>query len=55
MRNVLLVIKHEILATVGKPTFWLTAFAVPLITFLIMFGSQLLAQDMAENASTVAG
>ena len=55
MRNVFLVIKHEIVSTVGKPAFWLTAFAVPLITFLIMFGAQFLAKDMAENASPPAG
>ena len=55
MRNVRLVIKHEILATVGKPAFWLTAFAVPVITFLMMFGSQFLAKGMAEDASQNAG
>jgi len=55
MRNVRLVIKHEILTTVGKPSFWLTAFAVPLITFVMMFGSQLLAKGMSEDAGTPDG
>ncbi len=50
-----LVIRHEILATVGKPSFWLTAFAVPLITFVMMFGSQFLAKGMAEDAGTPDG
>ena len=50
MRNVRLVVKHEILTTVSKPSFWLTAFAVPLITFLMMFGSQFLKERLVEDA-----
>jgi len=49
MRNVALVIKHEILTTLGKPSFWLTAFAVPLLIFAISFGSQALATRVATD------
>ena len=51
MRNVVLVIKHEIRRTVGKPSFWLTAFLFPLIIFTITFGSQLLASGMSNGNS----
>jgi ABC-2 type transport system permease protein len=55
MRNVLLVIKHEILSTVGRASFWLTAFAVPLVIFVITFGSQFLAQSMATQDEAPQG
>ncbi len=51
MRNIVLVIKHEIRRTVGKPSFWLTAFLFPLIIFTITFGSQLLASGMSNGNS----
>lgn len=55
MRNVLLVIKQEIRATAGKPSFWLTAFAIPLIIFMITFGSQFLAQSLATQEDAPSG
>ncbi|MBN1248498.1 MAG: ABC transporter permease, partial [Anaerolineae bacterium] len=55
MRNVLLVIKHEIVSTIGKASFWLTAFAIPLITFSITFGSQFLAQDLVTRGDAPEG
>jgi len=55
MRNVGLVIKHEILATIGKPSFWITAFAIPLIAFAITFGSQFLTAGLAGDAGTPGG
>ena len=55
MRNIRLVIKHEILTTVGKPSFWLTAFAVPLITFVFAFGSQFLAMGLSKDSGAPAG
>ncbi|MCU0520319.1 MAG: hypothetical protein MUF84_06480, partial [Anaerolineae bacterium] len=51
MRNVLLVIKHEIRRTVGKPSFWIAAFVFPMIIFAITFGSQLMARGMADGES----
>ncbi len=44
MRNVLLVIKQELLTTIGKPSFWLTTFLFPLLILAISAGSQLLAE-----------
>jgi ABC-2 type transport system permease protein len=49
MRNVVLVIKHEIIKTIGRPAFWLMAFIFPLVIFGLTFGSQLLAQDMVDG------
>ncbi len=49
MRNVFLVIKREIRETIGKPSFWLTAFVFPLIIFAITFGSQMLAQGLTDD------
>jgi ABC-2 type transport system permease protein len=51
MRNTLLVIKEEIRETIGKRSFWLTTFLFPLTIFVITFGSQLMAQGWAEDAS----
>ena len=51
MRNVLLVIKHEIQRTVGKPSFWIAAFVFPMIIFAITFGSQLMARGMSDGES----
>lgn len=51
MRNTLLVIKHEIQITLGKPSFWLTSFLFPLIIFGLTFGSQILSRGMAGEDS----
>lgn len=50
MRNVLLVIKHEVQRTVGKPSFWIMAFLFPMILFVLTFGSQFMARNMAEDS-----
>jgi ABC-2 type transport system permease protein len=52
MHNVLLVIKHEIKTTLGKRSFWITTFVFPIVIFAITFGSQIMAQRMAEDAVT---
>jgi len=51
MRNVLLVIKHEVQRTVGKPSFWIASFLFPMIIFALTFGSQLMARGMADGDS----
>jgi len=51
MRHTFLVIKEEIRETVGRPSFWFTTFLFPLMIFVMTFGSQLLAQDWADDAS----
>ncbi len=50
MHNVFLVIKHEIKTTLGKRSFWITTFVFPIVIFAITFGSQFMAQRIAEDA-----
>ncbi len=49
MRNVLLVIRHEIARTIGKPSFWISAFVFPMLIFAFTFGSQLMARGMTDG------
>jgi ABC-2 type transport system permease protein len=51
MRNVILVLKHEIIKTIGKPSFWITAFVFPLVIFTFTFGSQLLTQGLLNDGA----
>lgn len=56
MRNILLVIKHEILSTLGQPSFWLTTFVLPVIIMGFSFGAQFLSTQMLdEEASIITG
>lgn len=48
MRNILLVIKQEIRTTLGKPSFWLTTFLLPLVIMGFSVGSQLVVGRMFE-------
>ena len=48
MRNIWLVIRHEIVTTLGKPSFWLTTFLLPLVIMGFTVGSQLLVGRMFE-------
>ncbi len=49
MRNVILVIKHEIRTTLGKPSFWLTTFLLPAVIMIFTFGTQFLSRRAFEN------
>ncbi|MBN2002297.1 MAG: ABC transporter permease [Anaerolineae bacterium] len=49
MRNVITVIKHEIVTTVGRPSFWLTTLVLPLCILAFTFGSQLFSARMIED------
>ncbi len=49
MRNTWLVIKHEILSTLGKPSFWLMTFLFPLLIIGLQVGSQVLGQNVMEE------
>jgi len=40
VRNTLIVIKHEILSTLGKPSFWLMTFLFPLLIIGLQVGGQ---------------
>jgi len=49
MRNILLVIKHEIRTTIGKRSFWIMTFIFPVLIVALSFGSQLLAEKSFAN------
>jgi ABC-2 type transport system permease protein len=44
MRNVYLVIKHEILTTLGTRSFWFTTIVLPLLILGLNFGTQVVAE-----------
>jgi ABC-2 type transport system permease protein len=50
MRNILLVIKHEIITTLQKRSFWITAFLFPLLIVGINLGTQLLINRPEGNS-----
>lgn len=43
MRNIILVMKHEIASTIGKPVFWLTTFVLPVTIMVLSLGAQFLS------------
>src|SRR5512144_1967336 len=45
MRNVFLIIQHEISTTLRKRSFWLTTFLLPAIILALSLGSQALARS----------
>lgn len=53
MRNIWLVIKHEIRNTLGKPSFWITTFLLPAVIMVFTFGTQFLGQGMVEQEEDV--
>lgn len=55
MRNVWLVVKHEIVTTISKKSFWLTTFLFPLLTLGFSLFPSLFTQDAVEEAQTIAG
>ena len=50
MRNVLLVIKHEIVTTLGKRSFWVMTFLFPALIIGLSVGSQILAEKSFEDS-----
>ncbi len=53
MRNIYLVIKHEIITTLQKRSFWITAFLFPLLIVGINVGTQLLVNRSVDSNSTL--
>ncbi len=49
MRNLWLVIKHEILYTLGKPSYWISTLLLPLLILGITFGSQFINQKLGDE------
>lgn len=52
MRNILIVIKHEILVTLAKPSFWLMTFVFPLVTMGFSLLPNLMVQGALEGGRT---
>jgi ABC-2 type transport system permease protein len=49
MRNVLTIIKHEIVTTIGKRSFWLTTILLPAVIIIASIGSQALSRSAAAQ------
>ncbi len=54
MRNILLFIKHEILTTLGKKSFWIMTFLFPLIVLGFSVGMQTIGTKAIEEAEETA-
>ncbi|MCA9935351.1 MAG: ABC transporter permease [Ardenticatenaceae bacterium] len=52
MRNILLVLKHEFLTTVLKPSFWVTTFLLPGIIILLNIGTQIVSENAFEDSAS---
>ena len=55
MRRILLVMRHEIITTITRKSFLFTAFGVPIISTLILFGVSLLNRNAPNVVSEVLG
>jgi ABC-2 type transport system permease protein len=55
MRRIILVMRHEIITTVTRKSFLFTAFGVPIISTLILFGVSLLNRNAPNALNQVLG
>lgn len=55
MRNIITVIKHEILTTISKPSFWFMTFVFPVLVMGFSLFPSLFAGQAIEEASSLAG
>ena len=53
MRNILIVVKHEILTMLGKPSFWIMTFIFPLLILGLNVGMQAVAEDVFEQETAL--
>lgn len=54
MSNILLVLRHEFLTTIQKPSFWVTTFVLPGFIILLNIGSQMMTRSVFDdNAPTL--
>ena len=53
MKNIWIVIKHEIITMVTKPSFWLTTFLLPAVIMGFSFGAQLIGQQMIPDEDEI--
>ncbi len=49
MRNIGIVIKHEIISTITKPSFWVTTLLLPALIMVFTFGSQFFSMQVLEE------
>ncbi len=49
MRNILIVLRHEIVTTLSQTSFWVMTFLFPAVVVLLTFGSQWLAQTSGNK------
>ncbi len=52
MRNIFLVIKHEIITMLSKPSFWVLTFIFPLGILILTFGTQLMTEQMIADVGS---
>ena len=52
MRNIFLVLKHEILTTVGKRSFWIMTFVFPAFIILLNVGTQFMVRSSIDDIET---
>ncbi|MFQ5399303.1 MAG: ABC transporter permease [Anaerolineae bacterium] len=50
MRNIFLVIRHEIVTTLGKRSFWIMTFIFPAVIIVLNVGAQAIAADAFEQS-----
>lgn len=53
MRNILLVVKHEIMTTLGKSSFWVMTLIFPALIILLNLGSQVLTRSAVEESEAI--
>lgn len=53
MRNTGLVIKHEILTMLGRPSFWLTTFLMPMLIMGFSFGARFMGEQALMEAPEI--
>lgn len=53
MRNILLVVKHEIVTTLGKSSFWVMTLIFPALIILLNLGSQVLTRSAVEESEVI--
>lgn len=49
MRNIFLVLKHEILTTIGKRSFWIMTFIFPAFIILLNVGTQVMVRSAVDD------
>lgn len=55
MRNILLVLKHEVLTVLRKPSFWVMTFLFPLLILGLNLGVQITSRHAFETDETISG